>query len=68
MVKLEEAADGGKYERLKKRNILLFRFLYATGLRVSEVSNLKVSHINFAKTMVRVINGKGGKDRDVPIS
>lgn len=39
-------------------------FLYTTGLRISELANLKVSHID--EQWCRVI-GKGNKERDVPM-
>ncbi|WP_195973103.1 tyrosine-type recombinase/integrase [Clostridium thermobutyricum] len=35
------------------------------GLRVDEISNLRKGDINLDKKIVRVINGKGGRDRDV---
>ncbi len=38
-----------------------------TGLRVSEVVNLKKADISLTKGALRVIDGKGGKDRDIPI-
>ena len=41
--------------------------LYGTGLRISEVKNLKVQDINLANRMLFVRNGKGGKDRVVPL-
>ena len=37
------------------------------GLRVSEVTNLKPGDINLSKGNLRVTNGKGGVDRDIPI-
>jgi site-specific recombinase XerD len=41
---------------------------YAAGLRVSEVSRLKVSDIDSKRMVIRVEQGKGGKDRYVPLS
>ena len=38
--------------------------MYSTGMRVSEVSNLKVSNINFSDYTIRVM-GKGSKERIV---
>jgi len=35
------------------------------GLRVPEVVNLKPSDINLTKGILRVVNGKGEKDRDL---
>ena len=44
------------------RNRLIFELLYATGLRVSELEELKIKDINFANKEIRVI-GKGNKER-----
>ena len=40
--------------------------MYATGLRVGEVVDLKLTNINWEENFVRVI-GKGNKERIVPI-
>lgn len=37
------------------------------GLRVSEVVNLRPGDLNLTKCKLRVVNGKGGKDRDLII-
>ena len=47
---------------------LMFRFLYATGLRVAELCNLKRTDIDVAERTVRVNGGKGDKDRVTLIS
>lgn len=44
------------------RNKCLFELLYATGLRVSEVSNIKLKDIDFLEKSIRVL-GKGSKER-----
>ena len=41
--------------------------LYATGLRVSELTDLRLSQLSLNDGVIRVENGKGGKDRLVPI-
>jgi len=46
------------------RDKCLFEFLYSTGLRVSEVSDLKIKDIDFSQNSVRVL-GKGSKERIV---
>lgn len=47
------------------RNRLMFEMMYGCGLRVSEVSNLKVNDLNVEERYVRII-GKGSKERIVP--
>jgi integrase/recombinase XerD len=42
--------------------------LYSTGLRRSEVARLKVSDIDSDRMVIHVRQGKGRKDRDVPLS
>ena len=41
--------------------------IYACGLRISEGAQLKVSDIDGQRHLLRVRNGKGGKDRYVPL-
>ena len=49
-----------------ERNKAILETLYSCGLRVSELVNLKISHIYFSEGFVR-ITGKGNKERLVPI-
>jgi integrase len=46
----------------------LLMTLYGTGMRRSEVARLRVDHIDGQRMIIRVVNGKGGKDRDLPLS
>ena len=46
---------------------LIFEFLQSTGLRVSELCNLEVKSIRFDENIVFIKEGKGKKDRTVPI-
>ena len=48
------------------RNRTMFELAYCSGLRVSEVSNLKIQDIVFQKNRI-LIHGKGSKDRIVPM-
>jgi len=48
------------------RDKAILEFMYATGLRVSEVAQIKLSDINFDAGFLRSI-GKGNKERIVPI-
>ena len=57
----EVAALIEKTRNLKHRVLLMTT--YAAGLRVSEVCALKVAHIDSARGMIRVEQGKGAKDR-----
>jgi len=47
------------------RDRCMLEILYATGLRVSELVQLRLSHVDLAAGLVRVI-GKGDKERLVP--
>ncbi len=47
---------------------LLLEFLIFTGLRVQEAKNLRVEHIDFTQHLLLVVQGKGGKDRPVPVT
>ncbi|MDP1665072.1 MAG: site-specific tyrosine recombinase XerD [Methylobacter sp.] len=48
------------------RDRTMLEMLYATGLRVSELVNLKFEQISFRQGVVRII-GKGNKERLVPV-
>jgi len=48
------------------RNKAILETMYSCGLRVSEVINLKISHLYFDAGFIRVI-GKGDKERLVPV-
>jgi len=51
---------------LRHRTILMT--LYATGMRRAEVCRLQAQDIDSARMMIHIRQGKGGKDRDVPLS
>lgn len=61
--KLLHAPDLSKPEGLRDRAML--ELLYATGMRVSELVNLKLREVNLNSNYVRIA-GKGGKERIVP--
>lgn len=52
-------------EPLELRNRIIVETLYACGLRVSELCNLKIKDIDFDDLTIRVI-GKGNKERLIP--
>jgi integrase/recombinase XerD len=47
---------------------ILLMTLYATGLRRSELTHLKISDIDSQRMVVHIRDGKGRKDRDVMLS
>ena len=62
---LEAAVDLSKAEGHRNRAII--EVLFSCGLRVSELVNLKLSHLYLDDGFIRV-GGKGNKERLVPIS
>ena len=46
----------------------LLMVLYGTGMRRAEVARLKIADIDGQRMILHVVNGKGGKDRDLPLS
>ncbi|MBE6398939.1 MAG: site-specific tyrosine recombinase XerD [Lentisphaerae bacterium] len=52
-------------EALDIRNRAILHLLYASGLRVSELTSLKVADVDFENLLLRV-HGKGSKERIVP--
>ena len=44
------------------RNIIILEFLFSTGMRVSETSNLKTKDLNLSSNTI-MIHGKGSKER-----
>src|SRR3990172_5456185 len=56
------------HARTHPRPRLLLATTYAAGLRVSEVVALKVSDLDPERMTIRVEQGKGGKDRYVPLA
>lgn len=55
-------ASSGLFERT------LLMVLYGTGMRRAELARLKVADIDSQRMVIHVNNGKGGKDRDLPLS
>lgn len=50
------------------RDQVFLMLIYATGMRLSEAVRLQVSQIDSQRMVIFVRNGKGGKDRLVPLS
>ena len=60
---VENPSQSGKFQI---RNQAILELIYGAGLRVGEVANLNVVHVNLPQCLVHVVRGKGGKDRLVP--
>lgn len=52
-------------DNLKHKAILCT--LYACGLRVSEMIDLKISHIDNKRMLIKIVQAKGNRDRYVPL-
>ncbi len=71
--KLPKVIDGNfikerlsKIKNIKHKSLLILT--YSVGLRVSEVVNLKIEDIDSKRMLIHIKNGKGKKDRIVPLS
>tara|TARA_Y100000817_G_scaffold211720_1_gene166285 strand:- start:63 stop:671 length:609 start_codon:yes stop_codon:yes gene_type:complete len=53
-------------ENFGQRNKTIIEILYGTGIRVSELIELRISNIFFKENIIRVL-GKGEKERFVPL-
>jgi integrase/recombinase XerD len=47
---------------------VILMILYGTGLRREELCRLKVTDVDSQRMVIHVRQGKGGRDRDVPLS
>lgn len=59
-----ELADGDEPEQIQNRAIL--ELFYATGMRLSELTELNIRDIHFDKRQV-MVTGKGNKQRIIPL-
>jgi site-specific recombinase XerD len=46
----------------------LLSLMYSTGMRLSEIANLKIEEVDSTQMLIRITAGKGSKDRYVPLS
>jgi len=56
---IKSLIDGVK--NIKHRTIIML--LYSTGMRLSEIASLKITDIDSPKMRIKVVQGKGAKDR-----
>lgn len=49
------------------RNLCIVHLMLDAGLRLSEVLNLQISHVDFNQNYIFIVNGKGSKDRIIPL-
>jgi hypothetical protein len=52
----------------EERFLTFFTLMYHCGLRLGEACRLEVTHLDSKRGLLRVINGKGGKNREVPVA
>lgn len=52
---------------LNLKHKVILSILYACGLRVSELINLKWCHVDRSRMIINIVDAKGGKDRQVPL-
>jgi integrase/recombinase XerD len=65
-LRIIEAANAKTPAGLRDRAIL--ETFYATGIRVSELANLTPDDVDTEERILRVVLGKGRKDRNVPLT
>lgn len=66
VIKILSAINGVSPRDLRDRALL--EVAYATALRCGELHALEVKSLDLANLRVRVVSGKGGKDRVVPLT
>ena len=49
------------------RNKAVIELFYSTGIRTSELANIKINDIDFKEQIAIIVKGKGNKTRLVPI-
>ena len=54
------------WESDKHQDVIILKTFLYTGIRVSELINVKLSDVDFRNCQIRISEGKGNKDRMVP--
>jgi site-specific recombinase XerD len=68
MNRLLYAVEGQKNDFKRARDVAIVRSMLDAGLRVEEVSKLRIQDADFKGETVNVVNGKGGKYHSVPMT
>jgi len=63
----EAITNKSTHKGCQSRDLLIVQTAIKTGLRRSELANLRVKDIDFGASRLKVVNGKGAKDRVVPL-
>jgi integrase/recombinase XerD len=66
--KLLDLRIAGLTEAQRLRDRAILECLYSSGVRRSELLGLTLADVDLANRSLRVIGGKGGKDRNVPLT
>lgn len=73
--KLFMAADSYKPHRRSNRNSklemilpVIFKMLYGGGFRISELTHLKLSEVDFENSVIKIVGAKFNSERFVPLS
>ncbi|WCK56567.1 tyrosine-type recombinase/integrase [Aneurinibacillus sp. Ricciae_BoGa-3] len=56
-----------QFDPIRKRNLALFALLYASGIRAGEAANLQIRDILWEEQVLIIREGKGRKERRVPV-
>jgi len=59
--------EAGANSVLETRDVAMFELFYSSGLRLSELSALNLADIDISAQQLKVLNGKGGKSRRLPV-
>lgn len=66
-LRLQPFPIGSRHRLIPLRDAAFFATLYFAGLRMNECCCLKLADLDFEAGFIRVVEGKGGTWRDVPI-
>lgn len=64
---IQELLDQTPDTPLETRDLAICELFYSSGMRLSELSSLDTQNISLSANEIRVIDGKGGKDRILPL-